>query len=215
MPTLLSMQNSQTSRAISQRLEPHGYYGDSLAGAQTAFSVKEYGDILYGGTAASGVIHAVLAYPQWYAPIQKFAPQDYVASINAIVDKLDSLVAKKETKAIQKFKELFSLGALSDLRDFAMTIAFPIGGPLNYPTNTWQETNWYPNYTTTDFFDFYGNVTNINAPAKITEIDSVLSNYKNGQKWTNLGNHSSYVKENIVSVCPDPSLIDTTECFST
>jgi hypothetical protein len=135
-------------------------YGGSLAGAQTAFSVKQYGDILYGGISSSGVIHAVLAYPevsdrswntiqkptdlpQWYNPIQKFAPQDCVGSINAIIDKFDGLVAKNETKAIQKFKELFGLGSLSDLQDFAMTIAFPIGGPFNYPTNTWQELNWY------------------------------------------------------------------------
>jgi hypothetical protein len=40
-------------------------YGGSLAGAQTAFSIKQYGDILYGGIASSGVIHAVLAYPEW------------------------------------------------------------------------------------------------------------------------------------------------------
>lgn len=40
-------------------------YGGSLAGAQTAFSIKQYGNVLYGGIASSGVIHAVLAYPQW------------------------------------------------------------------------------------------------------------------------------------------------------
>lgn len=40
-------------------------YGGSLAGAQTAFSLKTYGDILWGGIAASGVIHAVLEYPEW------------------------------------------------------------------------------------------------------------------------------------------------------
>lgn len=40
-------------------------YGGSLAGAQTAFSVKQYPDILYGGIASSGVTHAVLAYPEW------------------------------------------------------------------------------------------------------------------------------------------------------
>lgn len=39
-------------------------YGGSLAGAETAFSVKQYGDTLYGGIAASGVIHAVLGYPE-------------------------------------------------------------------------------------------------------------------------------------------------------
>ena len=40
-------------------------YGGSLAGAQTAFSVKTYGDILFGGIASSGTIQAQLEYPQW------------------------------------------------------------------------------------------------------------------------------------------------------
>lgn len=41
-------------------------YGGSLAGGQTAFSVKTYPDILWGGIASSGVIHAQLAYPEWF-----------------------------------------------------------------------------------------------------------------------------------------------------
>ena len=119
-------------------------YGGSLAGAQTAFSVKTYGDILYGGIASSGTIEAVLAYPQWYVslacpvmpisdvsvtfrydPIQKFGPSDCIASINAIIDKMDQLVSSNNTGAVQQLKAIFGLEALSDNRDFAMTIAFP------------------------------------------------------------------------------------------
>ena len=40
-------------------------YGGSLAGAETAFSVKTYGDILFGGIAASGIVNVKLEYPQW------------------------------------------------------------------------------------------------------------------------------------------------------
>jgi hypothetical protein len=40
-------------------------YGGSLAGAQTAFSVKTYPHILYGGIASSGTTKALLEYPQW------------------------------------------------------------------------------------------------------------------------------------------------------
>ena len=109
-------------------------YGGSLAGAQTAFSIKQYGGLLYGGIASSAVIHAVLAYPEWYAPIQKFAPQDCVTSINNIIDKFDALIAANNTEAINEFKAIFGLEALTDNRDFAMTIAFPLGGPMNYPT---------------------------------------------------------------------------------
>jgi hypothetical protein len=112
-------------------------YGGSLAGAQTAFSVKEYGPsgtgLLWGGIAASGTTKAVLAYPEWYDPIQKYAPGDCTASINGIIDKLDYLIATNQKTAVQEFKEIFGLGALEDNRDFAMTIAFPIGGNNKKP----------------------------------------------------------------------------------
>ena len=41
-------------------------YGGSLAGGQTAFSVKTYGNTsLYGGIASSGVIYVKEGYPEW------------------------------------------------------------------------------------------------------------------------------------------------------
>lgn len=60
-----------------------------------------------------------------YNPIQRLAPQDCVASINGIIDKFDALVSANNTRAIKEFKTLFGLEALTDNRDFAMTIAFP------------------------------------------------------------------------------------------
>jgi hypothetical protein len=60
-----------------------------------------------------------------YNPIQKYAPQDCVASINGIIDKMDHLVSTNNTHAIQQLKSIFGLGDLKDIRDFAMTIAFP------------------------------------------------------------------------------------------
>jgi hypothetical protein len=126
-------------------------YGGSLAGAQTAFSLVEYEGLLWGGIAASGVIHPAKLYPEWYNPIQQNGPSDCITRINNIVDKMDYLIAENNTEAIQKLKGIFGLGSLSDLRDFAMTvrsmvsggarlitrdqIAFPLGGPMNYPTN--------------------------------------------------------------------------------
>ncbi|KAF2502375.1 extracelular serine carboxypeptidase-like protein [Lophium mytilinum] len=191
-------------------------YGGSLAGAQTAFSIKAHGDVLYGGIASSGVIHAVLAYPQWYDPIQKFGPSDCIASINGIIDKMDQLVQAKNTKAIQELKEIFGLGDLTDIRDFAMTIAFPIGGPMNYPTGTWQELIWYPAYSSDDFWNFCSNVTNIDAPESITSVDYKLAPYTGGEPWTDLGKYADYVKKVIVPLCLS-GRIDSTDpgCFST
>ena len=126
-----------------------------------------------------------------YAPIQKFAPQDCVSYINAIIDKFDGLVNAGNTKAIDTFKALFGLESLTDIRDFAMTIAFPLGGPLNYPTNTWQELNWNPLYGSQDFFDFCSNVTNLNAPADVVAVDTALSQFTDGEAWTGLGGYAS------------------------
>lgn len=189
-------------------------YGGSLAGAQTAFSIKSHGDILYGGIASSAVIHAVLAYPEWYAPIQKFAPQDCVTSVNDIIDKFDQLVANNDTDAINQFKSFFGLESLSDNRDFAMTIAFPLGGPMNYPTNTWQELNWNTSYGSYDFWNFCTNVTNLNAPDNITAIDTALADRTNGQPWTNLGNYANYVKEVVLGYCESGDY-NSTSCFGT
>ncbi|KAL1305477.1 hypothetical protein AAFC00_002353 [Neodothiora populina] len=189
-------------------------YGGSLAGAQTAFSIKQYPDLLYGGIASSGTTHAVVTYPEWYKPIQKYAPQDCVSSINAIVDKIDHVFASKDRAAINKMKALFGLESLVDDRDFAQTIAFPLGGPMFYPTSTWQELNWSPLFGSNDFFDFCGNVTKIDAPANVTTVDKVLANYTQGQAWTNLGNYAKYIKDTLLPGCPDGDYANTA-CFGT
>jgi hypothetical protein len=72
---------------------------------------------------------------------------------------------------------------------------------MNYPTNTWQELNWYPDYSANDFWNFCSNVTNLDAPANITAVDNVLAKYTGGQPWTNLGNYANYFKENFLPLC--------------
>jgi len=102
-------------------------YGGSLAGAQTAFSLKEYGGAngtLWAGIGASATTHAVLGYGQWYAPIQKFGPQDCVGSINGIVKNIDAVFASGNAALIAKMKGLFGMESLAD-GDFAQAIAFP------------------------------------------------------------------------------------------
>ncbi|KAI1180318.1 extracelular serine carboxypeptidase-like protein [Nemania sp. FL0916] len=170
-------------------------YGGSLAGAQTAFSIKQYGhNILYGGIASSAPIDVVVGYPEWYNPIQKFAPQDCVNRINNIVDKFDDLVAKKQTAAIREFKTLFGLEVLTDNRDFASAIVDPIGNPGNYLSNTWQELNWNSTYGSRDFFYFCGNVSDIDPPKEIAAVDYAMSKYTNGEPWVGLGGYANYVK---------------------
>ncbi|KAK8136522.1 hypothetical protein PG984_004462 [Apiospora sp. TS-2023a] len=191
-------------------------YGGSLAGAQTAFSIKEYGDILYGGIASSAPITSTVGYPAWYNPIQKYAPQDCVTRINRIVDNFDALIAANNTAAIREFKALFGLEALTDDRDFATTIAYPIGNPGFYPTNTWQELNWNASYGSRDFFDFCGNVTAVDGvlPASVAQVDLALANYTGGAPWAGLGGYADYVKRAVLPLCPGGDY-NSKACFGT
>lgn len=188
-------------------------YGGSLAGAQTAFSVKTYPDILWGGIASSGTSKAKLEYPEWYDPIQKYGPQDCVGSVNGIIDKIDYVFSTGNATQIHHMKSIFGLGALSDNRDFGMTIAFPLGGPMNYPTNTWQELNWTPTGSQ-DFWLFCSNITNANSPHNVTQLDYSLAPYTHGEPWPNLGNYAAYIQKYLIPICGGAP-IDSTACFGT
>ena len=193
-------------------------YGGSLAGAQTAFSLKTYGaDTLYAGIAASGTIYATLAYPEWYNPIQKWAPGDCTSRINNIILNFDAIRVTKNATAISHFKSLFGLAALKDDRDFAQTIAFPLGGPLYYPTNTWQELNWYPAYGSDDFWDFCRNVSAVPGygyEAAWTQLDNQMK-AATGKDWTGLGGYTAYIKRVILPDCPAGIDLDSSACFGT
>ncbi|KAI1374948.1 peptidase S28 [Hypoxylon crocopeplum] len=189
-------------------------YGGSLAGAQTALSIKVHGDVLYGGIASSAPIKVSVGYPEWYNPIQKYAPQDCVTRINNIVDKFDLLVAKKHTKAIKEFKALFGLEVLTDNRDFAAAIADPIGNPGFYHSNTWQELNWNSTYGSRDFFYFCGNVSDIDAPEDIAQVDYALANYTKGEPWVGLGSYANYIKRYTLQLCPSGDY-NSNDCWGT
>ncbi|KAJ7215370.1 extracelular serine carboxypeptidase-like protein [Mycena pura] len=193
-------------------------YGGSLAGAEAAFTMREYGDVIYGGISSSGTVQAFKGYPQWYYTIQENAPQDCVRSIEDIVDKIDFLINTKNTAALTELKAIFGLEALQDIRDVALTIArphaqFPIGNPFFYPTNSWQELNWDPNAGSNDFFVFCDAVTSTNST--FSAVDSQLSKYTDGVVWKNLGNYANYIKTSVVPLCPPGVDLDSNECFGT
>ncbi|KAF2150317.1 extracelular serine carboxypeptidase-like protein [Myriangium duriaei CBS 260.36] len=206
--------NVTTNCSLTAPTTPWILYGGSLAGAQTAFSVKQYPNILYGGIAASAPINVTVGYPSWYNPIQKYAPQDCVARINKIVDNFDGLLKTKNTAAIKQFKSLFGLESLTDDRDFATTIAYPIGNPGNYPTATWQELNWNSTYGADDFFEFCGNVTDLDPTPEIRRVDFALAKYTNGAPWDGLGGYADYVKKIVLPTC-DGGDYNSLTCFGT
>lgn len=186
--------------------------GGSVPGGQVAFVMKEYGDVFWGGFASSGLTKGVLSYPQWYDPIQKFAPQDCTASLNGIIDKIDTVFAHGNANQIHHMKSIFGLETLHDNGDFAQTIAYPIGNPYLYPANSWQEINWDPAVGSSDFFYFCHNVTDPKSPKNITSIDYALAPYTNNESWPNLGNYANYIKEYLIPLC-EGIPINSSDCF--
>ncbi|KAI1816653.1 peptidase S28 [Poronia punctata] len=203
---------------INAPTTPWILYGGSYSGAVSAFAIKTYPETFHGSISSSGVIHGQLEYPQWYDPIQKLAPQDCVGSINDIIDNIDILLLlssdRDRVAAIRELKEIFGLGKLKDLRDFAQTIAFPLGGPFYYPDYTWQEIDWNPAIGRGNFFDFCDNVTNPSPTPSSIKTDSLLSRYTHGKAWKNLGNYAEYIKRVILPLCPSGEY-DGPECFGT
>ena len=86
---------------------------------------------------------------------------------------------------------------------------------MNYPTNTWQELNWdTPAQGSDDFWLFCTNVTNLDAPENITQVDYSLSQYTDGEPWINLGTYANYIKKYLIPIC-DGAPINSIECFGT
>ncbi|KAK4501445.1 hypothetical protein PRZ48_007254 [Zasmidium cellare] len=186
--------------------------GGSVPGGQVAFAVKEYGNIFWAGLASSGLTKGVLGYPEWYDPIQKFAPQDCTASLNGIIDKIDTVFANGNANQIHHMKSIFGLETLHDNGDFAQTIAYPLGNPFLYITPTWQEINWDPAVGSSEFFSFCHNVTNPNSPKNITALDYALAPYTDNEPWPNLGNYANYIKKYLIPTCGDVP-VNNSACF--
>ncbi|KAJ7790715.1 extracelular serine carboxypeptidase-like protein [Mycena olivaceomarginata] len=159
--------------------------GGSLAGAEGAFVLREYGDVIYGGISSSGTVQAFKGYPQWYYTIQENAPRDCVRSIEDIVDKMDFLINTKNTVAQTELKTILN--------------------PFFYPTSTWQELIGIQMPARTTF----------STNSTFSAVDSQLSKYTGGVIWKNLGNYANYIKTNIVPLCPPGVDLDSNECFGT
>ena len=101
------------------------------------------------------------------------------------------LIDENKTNAIQRLQQIFGLESLTDIRDFARAIAFPLGNPFFYPTKSYQELYWNSGPGVGEFYDFYRNVTNLNPPAEVRQTDHELAAYTGGEQWTNLGNYAT------------------------
>jgi len=83
---------------------------------------------------------------------------------------------------------------------------------MNYPGESWQELSWKDQFT--DFWNFCSNVTNLDAPAAITEVDHAMAQYTDGEPWMDLGNYAHYIKTAMLPECESGDF-NSIDCFGT
>ncbi|WRT69169.1 uncharacterized protein IL334_006153 [Kwoniella shivajii] len=175
------------------------YYGGSYAGARAAHMRKEYPHLVWGAIASSAVTHAQIDFPQYYDPIQRYAPEECISILQKDIITIDHLLDQPEP--VPKWlKGLFGLEELVSNEDFADVIS----GPLGY----WQAKNWDPKVGSNAFYDFCDALTAGGAGSKIGlfKIPASIVNYGN------------YIKVGTVSRCPRSEgkpASDIEECFGT
>ncbi|KAL1957432.1 hypothetical protein VTO42DRAFT_6000 [Malbranchea cinnamomea] len=131
---------------------PYILYGGSYAGAQVAFLRVQHPDIFWGAISSSGVTKAIYDYWEYFEPVRKGAPQHCVKTTQTLVDIVDQIALhQKDEKLTTDLKNLFGMGELTHLDDFANVLASGIYG--------WQSTNWDPAISNPSFFEYCGNIT--------------------------------------------------------
>ncbi|WWD06866.1 hypothetical protein V865_004963 [Kwoniella europaea PYCC6329] len=175
------------------------YYGGSYAGARAAHMRKEYPHLVWGAIASSAVTHAQINFPQYYDPIQRYAPENCINALQHAIELIDHLLDQPEP--IPRYlKGLFGLEELLSNEDFADVIS----GPLGY----WQAKNWDPKVGSNEFYNFCDSLTAKGAGSKLGLIRISAS----------IINYGKYIKENVVARCPRSEgkpATDIEDCFGT
>ncbi|OCF56353.1 serine carboxypeptidase [Kwoniella mangroviensis CBS 10435] len=195
--------SSIRSLSSSNALHPNNtawiYYGGSYAGARAAHMRKEYPHLVWGAIASSAVTHAQINFPQYYDPIQRYAPENCINTLQAAIELIDHLLDQPEP--IPRYlKGLFGLEELLSNEDFADVIS----GPLGY----WQAKNWDPKVGSNEFYSFCDSLTAKGASSKLGLIRIPASIIYYGK----------YIKENVVARCPRSEgkpASDIEDCFGT
>ncbi|WVW79480.1 hypothetical protein I302_101449 [Kwoniella bestiolae CBS 10118] len=195
-PSILS---SSSSDALHPNNTAWVYYGGSYAGARAAHMRKEYPHLVWGAIASSAVTHAQINFPQYYGPIQQYAPEGCIDTLQTAIELIDHLLDQPEP--IPRYlKGLFGLEELVGNEDFADVIS----GPLGY----WQAKNWDPKVGSNEFYNFCNTLTAGGAGSKVGLIRIPAS----------IINYGKYIKENVVARCPRSEgkpASDIEDCFGT
>ncbi|KAI0311348.1 peptidase S28 [Amylostereum chailletii] len=180
---------------------PWIYYGGSYAGARSAIMKVLYPDIVYGAIASSGVTHAALSNWEYMDVIRTYADPICSANLVQSIATVDRLL--NDTDARSTVKGLFNLTTLESDQDFASV--------LNIPLGAWQEINWDPTISSTDFDDF---CTALNANTS-TLADTEKTVTLPGNVTVNIAllSYADYMKTNFISDCLSQSTAE--ECYGT
>ncbi|KAH9057717.1 peptidase S28 [Lactarius vividus] len=182
---------------------PWIYYGGSYAGARAAHMRVLYPDIVFGAIASSAVTHAVLTNWEYMDVIRLAADPKCSSNLVNSITTIDSLLKIGTLRA--PLKKLFGLGGLASDQDFVSVLTYPLG--------LWQDRNWDPAVGSTGFDQFCA-VLNSDTP---TVKDTTRTVHLPGGLNVNIGllNYAKWIRENVVSLCPQEAGFTTEDCFGT
>ncbi|KAH8977627.1 peptidase S28 [Lactarius akahatsu] len=182
---------------------PWIYYGGSYAGARAAHMRVLYPDIVFGAIASSAVTHAVLTNWEYMDVIRLAADPKCSSNLVNSITTIDSLLKIGTLRA--PLKKLFGLGGLASDQDFVSVLTYPLG--------LWQDRNWDPAVGSTGFDQFCA-VLNGDTP---TVKDTARTVHLPGGLNVNVGllNYAKWIRENVVSLCPQEAGLTTEDCFGT
>ncbi|BEJ15770.1 hypothetical protein CspHIS471_0503750 [Cutaneotrichosporon sp. HIS471] len=175
--------------ALKPKDTPWIYYGGSYAGARAAFMRKEYPDLVWGAIASSAVTHAQINMAEYFDPIQKYADQTCIATLQGAIRAIDALLELPHPVPTL-LKGLFGVAGLEN-DDF--------GGVLQYPLGYWQARNWDPAVSSNGWEEFCDALTKGGKGGRIglLKIAPAIMNY------------AKYIREHVVAQCPT----DAVDCF--
>lgn len=200
------------------------YIGGSYAGACSAFARKLFPEVWWGAIASSAVTTAIINFWEYMEPIRLKANSNCIEILESNVKLIDNLISLNQPFVTDQLKLYFGLPNITDQVDFVNTLSLPLG--------SWQARNW-DKEVGNDGFDLFCEALAKEPTAPTPPPSSSHSPYAttssledstnkllaylptlptNPRKvFAEISNYATYVKENIVPLCPEG--ISQDECF--
>lgn len=181
---------------------PYIGYGGSYAGAFVAILRKLYPDVYWGTISSSGVTEAIYDYWEYYEAARLFAPGDCAVNTQKLTNVVDNILLGKNGTDVQRLKDVFGLGNVTNNVDFANSLTGGISGL--------QNTNWDPAVNSTSYGEYCDTISNTSllydslAPKKgeVVELLNTGGYAAEAEALANpMLNYIGYVNESVVASC--------------